>query len=337
MMLNPKTLRFFNLLMIPIIFLCFLSCGSDDNGLSSNLPENGATLQSNSKDTILHLSIDNVDVPIFLSIPDDCTQQNFPAIVVMHGSGGLWKDDDPNTGVMSSQFRQWKDLLNKNCMVGAFVDSYTPSGATTRSGKWDVPPDNFKISTQFVRPRYANAALTFLRNLSFNDGSPVIRPEHIGILGFSDGAGAVAATLYDPASSPSDWKWTQKYDGKEYTEDDGVRPPPEIPAEGGFAGGVFYYGGTVGHNYWGINPCDEDAFTENIYTVYAPMLFQIAAEGYLAENALCMVDLLVEKGKPIEMNLYEKVGHGFDTDGVEQSSIARTNTIDWFKKIFDIK
>ncbi|SNY95455.1 dienelactone hydrolase family protein [Flagellimonas pacifica] len=332
----PNTLKAFNLLMLLIVLVSSSSCGNDDNGFLLNSPEKGASLSASSADTIIYVLVDNASLPIYLSIPDGCNQKDYAAVVVMHGSGGMWKDDNPAGGIMSSQFNEWKDLLSKNCMVGAFVDSYTPSGAVTRSGNWDNPPNIFKISTQFVRPRYANAALTFLRNLTFDDGSKIVKPKDIGILGFSDGAGAVAATLYDSESTPSNWEWTQKYDGKEYSSTDGVRPPPELPSNGGFKGGVFYYGGVVGRGYWGGNPCDEDAMTNNIYKVYAPMLFQIAAEGYLAENALCMVDLLIKKENPVELNLYEGVGHSFDTDEVEQSALARKNTIDWFKQLFSM-
>ncbi|WP_420603066.1 dienelactone hydrolase family protein [Flagellimonas sp.] len=337
MKLNPKLPNMLNLLLILTIFIFCFACGKDDDGSLSNLPSKGAQLLAGSTDTIVYVSVDNVNVPIYLSIPKDCGAKDFPAVVVKHGSGGLWKDDNPSRGVLSSQFREWKNLLSENCMVGAFVDSYTGAGAVERSGKWDTPPETFRISTQFVRPRYANAALTFLRNLTFDDGSKVVRPKDIGILGFSDGGGAVFATLYDSSSTPPNWKWTQKYDGKEYTEADGVRAPPEIPFDGGFKGGVFYYGGVYGHGYWGGNPCDHDAMTDNIYQVYAPMQFHIPAKGYLAENALCMIDLLIEKQNPVELNLYEGVGHGFDTDEAEQSLRARNNTINWFKQLFNMK
>ncbi len=337
MILHPKTPKIFNLLASIMICIFCLSCGKDDNGPLSKPPDKGATISATSSDTILYVTVDNYDIPVYISIPEDCNLQDFPAVVVMHGSGGMWKDDDPSKGVMSSQNREWKDIFNDNCFVGAYIDSYTGAGAVTRSGKWDTPPETFKISAQFVRPRHANAALTLLRNLTFEDGSKIVRPKDIGILGFSDGAGATFATLYDSNATPPGWKWTQKYDGKEYTEADGVRPPPAIPDEGGFKGGVFYYGGVHGHGYWGGNPCGDDALTDNIYQVYAPMLFHIAAEGYLAENALCMVDLLMQKENPVELNLHENVGHGFDTDELEQSVRARNNTIDWFKQLFNMK
>lgn len=132
----------------------------------------------------------------------------------MHGSDGMWTNHDSSKGIMSGQFNEWRKLFDENCIVGAFVDSYSGRGVTTRTGKWTTAPDNFKISSQFIRPRDANAALAMLKNLTFTDGSPVVRPKDIGLLGFSDGASAVAATLYNTDTTPKGWVWTQSFDGK---------------------------------------------------------------------------------------------------------------------------
>ena len=64
------------------------------------------------------------------------------------------------------------------------------------------------------------------------------------------------------------------------------------------------------------------------------MLYQVPSEGYLSENTLCQVALLKEKGLPVEVQVYQGVGHGFDFDKVEQSELARAVSIQWLKQLF---
>ena len=322
-------------LFLSVSSLFFISC-SEDEGESTpfaNAPE--VIMAPSTLDTIIYVQIQQDKIPIYLSIPEGCGNENYPAVVVMHGSGGMWSNDDPSTGKMSSQNRDWREIFDNNCIVGAFVDSYSGRNVKERTGKWKDAPDNFRISSQFVRPKDANMALEVLRNLKLDNGKPIVRPNDIALLGFSDGASALAATLYDTSSTPEDWEWTQSFDGKKYDASSGVQAPQTKP-ENGFAGGVFYYGGSTGYGYWGTGPCKEDAITENIYKPYAPILYQIPSKGYLTENTLCMVDLLEKKGVPLKLHIYEGVGHGFDTEGKNQSEMARQNTINWLKTILHI-
>lgn len=332
MKLFPNKLKLLNLLSTMTLILLMVACSDDESNFPFGTKVNEVKISASTKDTIINVLVDNTKVPIYLSIPDNCTNSAFPAVVVLHGSGGMWKDDDPGTGEMSGHFKEWRDILASNCIVSAFVDSYSCRGVTERTGKWTKAPDNFRISAQFVRPADANAALEQLKKLKFSDGTPVVRPIDIGILGFSDGATALAATLYDTDTTPKGWEWTQTFDGKEYNNTSGVHAPVPKPKEG-FAGGVYYYGGSAGFGYWGTSPCNNDANVENIYFPYAPILYQIPENGYLTENNLCMYNLLKQKGANVELIEYPNVGHGFDTDGNSQSQEARQNTINRFKEI----
>lgn len=324
-----KSLQKTNLPLFLILAFSLLSCSKD--GIRP--PENGeVVISSSTTDTIVHVVVGNDKVPIYLSIPKGCDKKSLPAVVVMHGSGGMWKDNDPEGGTMSTQNREWRELFDQNCIVGAFVDSYSGRGIAERTGKWEEPPYIFRSSSQFIRPRDANAALALLRKLKFNDGSSVVRTIDVGLLGFSDGGTALFSTLFDTDTTPKDWEWTQSYDGKEYGASDGVLPPEEKP-DIGFAGGIFYYGGSSGHGYWGSSPCKSDAMEGNVYNTYAPILYQIPEEDSLTENTICMFNVLKAKKNNVELNLYPGVGHGFDTDGVEQSYEARENSINWFKNI----
>ena len=54
----------------------------------------------------------------------------YPTVLIMHGSGGLWSDDDIANG-LSSQFEQWGELLADMGYIACFPDSYNPRQAST--------------------------------------------------------------------------------------------------------------------------------------------------------------------------------------------------------------
>lgn len=332
---NPNTSRKLNLLIFFGILIFFSSCSNDRDAFPLVTEVGEIEVTATTTDTIVNILVDNMKVPVYLSIPTDCNHENHPAVVVMHGSYGLWYQNTPDSKVMSGQFTEWQNILAENCIVGAFVDSYTGRGVTKRTGVWRELPDNIRISAQFVRPRDANATLTLLQNLKYKDGTPVVRKKDIALLGFSDGATAVASTLIDTDKIPKDFEWTQSEDGKTYDASDGILPPLPKP-EVGFAGGVFYYGGSVGYNYWGKHPCGLEVLEENVFYPYAPMLYQIPSDDNLTKNTLCLIDVLTDKGAPVEMEYYEGASHGFDFDDIPESEQAREHTINWLKNILNM-
>ncbi|PRX57446.1 dienelactone hydrolase family protein [Flagellimonas meridianipacifica] len=318
-------------LIFALVLVCFGCSNDSENNLGSL--QNAQIIPSGTSKTLVQIPVGDYEIPVFLSIPEGCPDGPLPAVVVMHGSDGMWTNKDPSSETMSGQFIQWQNLLAENCIVGAFVDSYSGRGVTTRTGKWRELPDNFKISAQFERPKDANAALSLLQNLEYEDGSPIVEEENIALLGFSDGASAVVATMLDTNRVSKDFEWTQSQNGKEYGFSDGVLPPQSKP-EIGFSGAVFYYGGSVGYNYFGKHPCGSQATEGNVFLPYAPILFQIPSNDVLTENTLCLFEVLKSKEAPVEMNYYEGVAHGFDFDGLPESDLARKRAIEWFKKLW---
>ncbi|MFD2100626.1 dienelactone hydrolase family protein [Flagellimonas iocasae] len=331
---NPKSPKKLNLLLFIGIFIVFISCSNDRSLIyDGETPE--VKLSASTTDTIVYALVDNVKVPVYLSIPKECAVNGpFPAVVVMHGSYGLWYQNSPESQTMSGQFKEWQNILAENCIVGAFVDSYTERGVITRTGKWAELPNNIKISAQFVRPRDANATLALLQNLKYEDGTTVVQSEDIALLGFSDGATAVASTLIDTDKVPTDFVWTQSDNGTVYDASDGILPPQSKP-DVGFSGGVFYYGGSVGYNYWGKHPCGLEVLEENVFYPYAPMLYHIPGDDKLTDNTFCMLDVLEAKGAPVETFYYENAAHSFDYDHIPDSELARARTIAWLKEIWN--
>ncbi|MCL6274645.1 dienelactone hydrolase family protein [Muricauda sp. 2012CJ35-5] len=310
---------------VALVFLSFCSKGDDLSGLNTNV-----ILTGKSTDTIVEVLVEGDKVPMFISIPDLSRTDNqlpLPAVVVLHGSGGLWKDDDPDLGELSRQFEEWQAILNNNGYAAIFPDSYSGRGTDERKGEWKEPPKVFKISSEFVRPKDAHMANKVLTGLKDDSGNSIVDKSKIALLGFSHGGNSVAATLFDDSLAPDDWSWTQSFSGKEYGESSGVKTPVNKTEDVNFAAGIIFYGGSMGNGYWGKNPCDEDAPKENIYANKTPTLYQVPEDGYLTENTLCMIALLQEKGYPIESKIYSNVGHGFDDDGLKQSEEARANTL----------
>ncbi len=313
-----------------LILLVTFSC--DNNEPVENF--SSIIIPKEIKDTIVFVQSKGVMVTVYLSFPANCNLVNKPAVVVLHGFGGMWKDNDPDQGIMSRQNREWREILDQECIVGAYVDSYSPRGCVEREGKWETPPEAFDISSQFVRPYDAYAALNLLKNLVDEAGQSIVHADQVGILGFSDGATAVAATLFDANFTPSVWEWTQKYDGEEFTKPDGVEAPYVREAGESFACGIFYYGGSVGNSYWGGNPCSSPDY---IYSNYAPLLYHLPENGYLTENTLCSYDKLKNRGAQVEKYIYENATHGFDGDKgdeKEHSDLARARTIEWLRSHF---
>ncbi len=320
--------------LLPIVILMLSNC-SKDEGSGIGKAQEKRVIAASTTDTIIKVSVDDFEIPLYVSIPDECETAPFPAVVVMHGSYGMWSNNDPNSEKMSGQFTEWQDILAQNCMVGVFVDSYTGRGVTSRTGKWRELPSNFRISAQFQRTKDANASLAFLQNLKYPDGASIVQANKIILLGFSDGASAVLASLIDTDKVPQGFEWTQSEDGTTYTSTDGVLPPQAKP-EIGYAGGIYYYGGAVGYNYWGKHPCNLETLEDNVFYPYAPMLFQIPSDDNLTENTLCLIDVLESKEAPIELLYYEDMPHGFDFDDVPESETARTATINWIKDILNM-
>lgn len=277
-------------------------------------------------DTTVLLSIENLEIPAVIHIPD-CGLSDYAAIVIMHGSSGMWKNVEPNSE-LSSQFKGWQDLLNQNCLASIIIDSYSPRGTLQNTGDYKVPPKTFDISAQFERPKDAYAALEYLSKIIDENHHKLIRIDEIGVLGFSHGGSSVECTIFDPLLVPTNYEWQQIYDGIKYS----VPAPPAKPDELSFAAAVVYYPGSYNNGYFG-SLCQEG---KGFYLNSCPLLMHLAENDPLTENSYCFIQTATNNGGNIEYYLYEGADHSFDnkTDGINGQSKeqARTRTLQWFKK-----
>jgi len=117
-------------------------------------------------------------LPARLYLTPELTAQ--PAIVFMHGSGGLYKNDDPSD-VIEKNFRKWANMSQTRGYTALFVDSYTPRGGKSGASEVDV------------RPYDAFAAIKYLREAPLVSGR--IATESISLLGWSHGGSSVMSAL----------------------------------------------------------------------------------------------------------------------------------------------
>jgi dienelactone hydrolase len=99
-----------------------------------------------------------------------------PAVVFLHGCGGLIG----HSGSIMLRERHWGDRLNASGVTVLMVDSFNPR----RHGEM-CAPDHFDASIYRSRASDAYAALRYLQSL---DG---VRPDRIGLMGWSEGGGAL--------------------------------------------------------------------------------------------------------------------------------------------------
>lgn len=270
--------------------------------------DTGETVQVNTSLSIQKISfktVNNEIIDAILALPESIDAA-LPAVVVMHGSGGLWKNDDPAQG-MSNQFLEWADILTDKQIIGLFIDSYAPRGIASFSGVH--PPENAVAAAEFIRPHDAYAGLSWLRTLHSTENMKLVQDTQIGLLGFSHGGTAVIATLADVETMDKE-TWNQQYNGNSYP----CPKPAQKPSTGGFSFGVAYYPGAFMYGYFG-NPTNNTG----IYVNYAPVTIIAAGQDplYTSGHTEALVNRAEINGagtnnNSINLIVYENAEHSFD-------------------------
>jgi dienelactone hydrolase len=129
----------------------------------------------------------------------------FPALVMLHGCTGL----RTRTGAIQRKIRFWAEHLRDLGYVSLLVDSFTPRGID------EVCTGRHMLSPVRDRADDARGALRYLQ------GRPEVRPDRIGLLGWSNGAAATLSVLFDEGSVVRDFRaavafypnCTRKYPG----------------------------------------------------------------------------------------------------------------------------
>jgi dienelactone hydrolase len=274
--------------------------------------------------------IDEIDLEALIWKP--AGEGPFPAIIMMHGSGGLYyksndqcDDDDRSCWGLSGKFKYWGKQLSlsnrfgfKDKFMVVAVDSHTPRGydhfGVANINAEDRP---LNVSSYLGRPWDLYAALRYLHTRAD------VSPDEIFALGFSDGGGAVLSSVAaaDNAAlvSGSDW-----FDGIDNNTPNGWLDMQAI----GLKGAVAYY-----------PSCGFFGYFDGVYTNYAPLLVQTGIDDNTTPISACLErqeDALNLGVNPTDIEVlgYENMDHGFDYEQYEtvEACLAAEETLEFFSK-----
>ena len=251
----------------------------------------------------------------------------FPAVVVKHGSAGMWTDPPSELeplGDMKSQFDDWAAMLSQDGYVVLVLDSFGPRGYTTFQNK--KPPEDSDVAPVYERARDAFDALDYLRGLAFVD------PDRVAVLGFSHGAGGVAGAMADADAIEADM-------GTSFTVSTSSGPQPgtyavprparPLGGQAGFNCGVSYYPGAAFFGYFGSGSDANDGY----YRPYGPYLMVYGDQDsfWTVGSPQILQDKSVLAGSSdLDLSVYPGVGHSFDTSGTQEATDARAEVRAYF-------
>jgi dienelactone hydrolase len=326
------------------VSILLFACTKSQPGMSSNnnttspIVASGAPAANPETTQIVYLSNPTGGnlLKAVLFIPSSAVP--VPAVVVQHGSGGLWSSTDSTNTKMSLQFKGWVDSFRVHKIAALFVDSYTARGVKTFHNV--APPANLPIAAEFVRPRDAYTGLDYLRSL------PAIIPTKIALLGFSHGGTSVLSTMVDATAVAKATPWSLISSNITYT--DGVLAPAAKPVSGGFVAAVSFYPGAAMFSYYG----KPGTPSNGKYIPYAPVMIHAAALDPLYTTTysntdnntqISSYDGLIMKAQlnpaSAAMTKHEYAGAEHSFDGVtaagadaDASKLARTRTIAFLRQ-----
>lgn len=277
-------------------------------------------------DTVYNITFQNakgLTLSAKLYVPALQPGEQIPAMVVLHGCGGMWSNDNVVANKMKTNFNEWAtDFTNKK-IASLFIDSYTSrleNGQPIVEFCGRTPLNDSLCSPAYERTYDAYAGLAYLRTLPYIQGS------RIGLMGFSHGGSTTMAALVNTTLVTKS-QWTVWYQNKTYN----VPAPVARPAQGGFKTAVAYYPGGGFFSYFGSV---SDA-TKGKYVNYAPLLILIGKNDDLLPATQVQYDRakLNGAGTSIELVTYDNANHSFDEkttgDDAVAKAAARTKVTSW--------
>lgn len=214
-----------------------------------------------------------------------------PAVIVLHGSGGLLKDPDSDDDgpELSSQFEEWAALLHREGYAVLLPASFYSRGFY----EWhEAPSELDKEDRLRMRVLDAFAALEFACD------QREIDCDRVAVLGFSNGASTAALSAH------------RRLEEVEILED---VLPSKRPS---FALSIPYYPGCGFQGEVSLNMDEPSEF----YDPAIPVFVQHAEKDSLlddCETRLQQTELLVDlEGRSenlFQLRVYDGAGHGFDS------------------------
>lgn len=283
------------------------ACGGSTSGSSDELDD----IELDEDITIEEVAFDNArgESIIGVYVPPERTSPG-PAVIVLHGSGGLIKepDSDDEGQEMDSQFEEWAAILHQEGYAALFPASFYSRGYY----EWHEAPDELD-----KEDRLAMRILDAFAALEFACGKREIDCDRVAVLGFSNGASTAALAAH------------RRLDELELMKD--------LPSSrSSFALSIPYYPGC---GFQGIVSLDMDVPSE-FYDPAIPVFVQHAEEDSLLddcetrlEQAELLADLEGRGASFFELRVYDNADHGFDSSpsgsSEERARVeAREHTLD---------
>ena len=198
----------------------------------------------------------------------------FPAIIALHGCGGMYSTVKSRHDQLSLRHRAMAELLVGEGYIALFPDSFRSRGreeiCTIENKKRAITQINRRLDTL--------AALAFLQ------ARADVAPDRVAVLGWSHGGSAVLAALN--ARSPQV-----------------AASLARAPASAYFRAGVAFYPG-----------CIESLRMKDGYATAAPLHLFIAGSDDWTDPRPCidLAARLATAGEPVTNTVYPSTYHGFD-------------------------
>lgn len=228
-------------------------------------------------DTVEFESLDEAKTKLvgYLYRPADAPAKA-PAIVLMHGRGGLYSTLAKgvyDASTINARHKYWARYWAERGYYAILVDGFGPRGYPTgfERGTYNDRPDSINEVT--IRPLDAYGALKYLRGLPGVDG------DRVALMGWSNGGSTTLAAMAD--DKPGDMKKL------------------------GFRAAISFYPGC------GL----KQRFDKTGYKAYAPVLVFMGTADEEVSPKLCrtLVRKSRDIGSPVELVEYVGATHSFDT------------------------
>ena len=211
-----------------------------------------------------------------------------PAVVLMHGCSGL----NDKKGRILGLYRAWARALAVQGYVTLTVDSATPRGLGQTCSRG---PDSRRMWRD--RPKDAYGALQYLQ------AQPFVKPDHIALMGWSQGGGVTLLTINDKS----------------------IGRPEGLAQD--FRAAVSFYPGACNEKY------QSKPFTQvepGGWTTKMPLLLLMGEADTWTQFGPCEVFLAAAKarGNPIEIKSYPGAVHAFDSPDLERRELPQYRTGD---------
>lgn len=262
------------------------SCSGDGGAGSCS----GELLPRNADEIVLCNALGDPLLARF-ALPDaaTATAERVPAVVVLHGSAGLFhKENGECTDVPISRFLEWEQLLTERGYAVIMPESYYARGSCDR------PPSGYDDHELLVERAYdAAAAANYLCR------HPRVDCSRLAVLGFSNGASTAMLVMHEDLTDARD----ERLHTLEYPK---------------FVAGVSYYPG-CGLESELASDLDEEDF-ERYFFPSGPMWIPHASKDYLSERCEELRDpqvkaVAIDRGIKkdwFQLEVYSGARHGFD-------------------------